>query len=351
MSSPSSITQFLREDPNHWSNFTREEEYREVKRDRYGRFSSKDSLYDPLDPMVSTLLIDHGWEPHYPDDREFAICLTHDVDFLEYPRRTLIEQARDEAAKLRIRSSMDRVRRALSLGDKPIWNFDSIMDIEESYGATSTFFVMALKEGEPDHMYDLETISADLEMVRDRGFEFGLHGGHEAFMDPEKAGMEKKYLEKYSDGEVKGYRNHYLRFRTPETWKVLEKTGFEYDTTFGYHDSIGFRNGMCHPFNPYDLEGGRSIDILEIPLVMMDSTFLNYRTDQIKEMWERIRDLLEIIRSRKGAVSLLWHNNNFMGDLSDIYRKILDYGRENGAWMTSCEQLTNWWLKEKMGGI
>ena len=49
-----------------------------------------------------------------------------------------------------------------------------------------------------------------------------------------------------------GYRNHYLRFKLPETWKYLADAGFEYDTTLGYSNALGYRNGMCHPFRPYD---------------------------------------------------------------------------------------------------
>jgi len=31
-----------------------------------------------------------------------------------------------------------------------------------------------------------------------------------------------------------GYRNHFLKFKVPDTWTLLEKAGFKYDTTFGY---------------------------------------------------------------------------------------------------------------------
>jgi hypothetical protein len=57
--------------------------------------------------------------------------------------------------------------------------------------------------------------------------------------------------------EVFGYRNYYLRFKTPETWELLAEVGFSYDSTFGYHGYAGFRNGMYYPFSPYNLNTGK----------------------------------------------------------------------------------------------
>jgi hypothetical protein len=38
-------------------------------------------------------------------------------------------------------------------------------------------------------------------------------------------------LESVLEKEVVGFRNHFLRFRIPDTWELLSKAGFKYDTT------------------------------------------------------------------------------------------------------------------------
>jgi hypothetical protein len=48
-----------------------------------------------------------------------------------------------------------------------------------------------------------------------------------------------------------------------------------YDTTFGYNDLVGFRNGMCYPFRPYNLNTASEVNILEIPLALMDGTLFD----------------------------------------------------------------------------
>lgn len=56
----------------------------------------------------------------------------------------------------------------------------------------------------------------------------------------------------------------------------LSRAGFCCEATIGYADGIGFRGGVCYPFKAYDLKAGREIDILEIPLAVMDRTFEGY---------------------------------------------------------------------------
>jgi len=83
-------------------------------------------------------------------------------------------------------------------------------------------------------------------------------------------------LEKVLGKKIVGYRNHYLKFKVPETWGLPKEAGFKYDTTLGYADCVGFRNGMCHPFKPFDLNINSYINILEIPLIIMDRTLFDY---------------------------------------------------------------------------
>jgi len=147
---------------------------------------------------------------------------------------------------------------------------------------------------------------------------------------------------------VLGVRMHYLRFQVPSTWKLLSKVGFKYDTTFGYPDMPGFRNGMCHPFKPYDLNEDREIDILEIPLIVMDTTLYGYMNISPVEAYELIKRLIDITEKYSGVITILWHNNTFdevrYGEWSKLYEKILKYLKEKKAWMTSCKEIYSYWM-------
>ena len=143
-----------------------------------------------------------------------------------------------------------------------------------------------------------------------------------------------------------GCRNHHLRFKTPDSWEILADAGFGYDSTFGHRYSIGFRNGMCHPFNPYNLNTGKEIDILEIPLVVMDVA-LFATCKSFEEAWERTKNLIDTTASLNGVITLLWHNFvfgcKFRKDWTRLYEKVLHYCYGRKAWITSGEEIYRWW--------
>lgn len=338
----------LRQDGEIWDLFTRKEEYEEPDRDRYDRFLYYQSRHrDVFVPRASEVLIENGFSCEYPESQPFAICLTHDIDTVYRP--LYIKGA--EIAKALRDHDLPRARQvALQLRSNrlPTWNFREIAELEESYGARSTFYVLALERGAREYAYPLEDLAQELSTLRDRGWEVGLHGGCDAYRDIDSLVKEKRYLERVLNQKVTGYRNHYLRFRVPETWELLERAGFLYDTTLGYPDCIGFRNGMCHPFRPFNLNHGREMAILEIPLVVMDRTLLLHMRLNPEQAWSRMKRLFDLIERYHGVITVLWHNEFMTGALLCLYRKVLEYGREKGAWMTGGDEIAAWWRRERM---
>lgn len=330
----------LRQDPEIWRLFTAEEEYEPPFTDRYDRFPyylSKNR--DLFHPKASEYLYNRGFHMEFPDDQPFAVCLTHDIDsvYQSIPSKGF------HALKSLLQGDLNAsIKTALSTQSKkvPLWNFKKIMELEERYGAKSSFYFMALESGDQDYSYNINDLQDELGTIADAGWEVGLHGGHRAYCDPETLTAEKKRLEAALGRPVLGYRNHFLRFRTPDTWQLLADAGFSYDATFGYADCVGFRNGMCHPFRPYDLRAGREIDILEIPLTVMDGTLdkTYMRLDPVKA-WDVTKRLIDTVERYHGVFTLLWHNTYMEGERLKFYEKVLAYCRERGAWMTSGEEI------------
>jgi hypothetical protein len=102
---------------------------------------------------------------------------------------------------------------------------------------------------------------------------------------------------------------------------------------------VGFRNGMCHPFRPFNLNTNKEIEILEIPLAIMDVTlFENYLKLDARRAWEITKLLIDNVRSCNGVLTVLWHNTLMLKDLK-FYEKILEYCNRNNALMTSGEEI------------
>jgi len=336
----------LRQDGEVWDLFTRREEYGRCERDRHDRFRYYRSRHrDICAPRASEMLIANGFHCEYPESQPFAICLTHDIDTVYRPLRS----KGYEIAKALKDGNLKRAgNTALQLRSKklPAWNFKEIADLEESHGASSSFYFLAPEKGAREYAYALEDVEGEMCTLLDGGWEIGLHGGCEAYLNPERLQAEKRRLETILNRKIAGYRNHYLKFRVPETWELLENVGFRYDTTLGYSDCVGFRNGMCHPFRPLNLNNGRDMEILEIPLAVMDRTLLQYMALNPEQAWAQMERLLATVERLHGVITVLWHNEFMLGTALRFYRKILKYGHDKGAWMTGGEEIEKWWRKE-----
>jgi peptidoglycan/xylan/chitin deacetylase (PgdA/CDA1 family) len=336
----------LQKDLGIWDIFSRKEEYGSPLRDQYGRFpyyaSSNRNIFRPV---VSEYLVDNGFHVEYPSDESFAVCLTHDIDDIYTP---ILPKAIASVRHLTRGSTSECLHSAAQMrsGKLPLWNFHDILDLEEQYDAKSSFYFMAGNPGERGYTYPIGDCESALGTIIDQGSEIGLHGGHTSYLQPNELKGKKERLEKILNKTITGYRNHYLRFSVPETWRYLQEAGFLYDTTLGYADCVGFRNGMCYPFRPYDLQKEEIIDIIEIPLVIMDDTLFNsYMRLNAEQAWDITRQLIQAVAECHGVITFLWHNYSCIGEQKKFYQKILEYCREKNAWMTSGEQIYRWWMR------
>ena len=269
------IKKYLEADEKLWNLFVKKNEYFIERPDRYSECDSQNKNFNVLQPEISKFLIKNGLKVQYPQKKKFAVCLTHDVDEIYPPFSHMLLSSLYCIKNLNFSELKNQLLwRNKGKENSPYLNFKEIIRLEEKYDSKSSFYFLT-----SDH-------------------------------DLKKMKKEKNRLEKVLGKEVIGYRNHYLRFKVPDTWELQRKAGFKYDTTFGYNDMIGFRNGMCHPFKPFNLNTNQEINILEIPLIVMDGTLFSL-SKSFKEAFETIKRLIDIIEQYNGVITLLWHSNNF----------------------------------------
>jgi peptidoglycan/xylan/chitin deacetylase (PgdA/CDA1 family) len=337
----------LKKDSYIWELFTRQEEYIPSKLDKYGRFLSRFSRYQTiLYPYVSDYLIKQGqFNFEYPENKKFAVVLTHDVDDISISNQHIIRSLlpfpinRDKLGFKRI--FIEKLR-----GNKSSYNnFKQILGLEEKYDAKSSFYFLVKNNDIFGYKYKIDDIKEDICLILDNECEVGLHTSYYAFDKLDEIISEKEKLEKIIGKNVKGVRNHLLRFSIPKSWEILSKAGFAYDTTLGYHDSIGFRNGMCHPFQPFNLNTNKKIDIIEMPLCLSDMALFSFMKKSAIESWDIIKKVIDATEILGGVLTLLWHNWTFSYPVSYaglfgkewtiLYEKILEYCYKRNAWLTN----------------
>jgi peptidoglycan/xylan/chitin deacetylase (PgdA/CDA1 family) len=332
-------------------------EERDGPHDAHGRFASASSCLDPLDPPLERLRRTLGLEPPRWKGARFAVALTHDVDV---PWRWTRLGLRGSAARLKSHAFAGRGSAALRegrllagmplhrmRGTDPNWRFEELLEVERSLDAPSTFFLLAghndRHDGASPEVYErlrprlVETISGN-------GGEVGLHGSYLAARDPALMADELAVLTDLG-AEVHGQRYHYLRVDPHANLAPLPALGLRYDSTLGFPDAAGFRAGVAHPFRPWGFATDQPLDLVEIPLAVMDVTlaeerYLGLSADRAEE---QIVALLDWAAEHGGGFSVLWHTDRFDPGTSQgwdkLYLRLLEAVRERGGVCLSAGEL------------
>lgn len=301
--------------------------------DRYGRFMWEHSIQHRLGftgiPVVNYyfgILLDAM--DHYcrltdqpfrrTGPQEPVLFLSHDIDRIrKYSFRNLIHVFLQLGRRGfggadfrgRVRRFRDHLAGWVRSGKDPYWNFEEMLELEHSLGIRSTWFMLE-QRGRRNSKYrftDPDIQSLIHRLIRE-GHEPALHGTIESSGDPSILRGEYQRLGEAAGKDPGGCRQHYLIFRHPETTNAQLEAGLTYDASLGFAEQPGFRHSYAHPFRLYDFERQVTLPLWHIPLMVMDSTLLEYMVVGVGQLQEQIDPLVEEVRRWNGVFSLLWHN-------------------------------------------
>lgn len=351
---------------------SRKEERLNKKRDQWGCFSayqSTSSKWHILEmPVVNTYIerllkrlkeigekIGLSVIPaaRWPGGKPFAVVLTHDVD---NPPKYAFSRCLKNMAKsclcggTGLNKSIKLLYDSFSRRKDPYWSFSDFIDMERRFGAKSTFYVISdSTNGRYDPYYKLKgRLTQHLRSVLADGWEVGLHGSYDSYLDGNMLIFQKRSLEKAIDKKITGLRQHYLRICTDMTYRVQSHADFIYDTSLGYNEEIGFRAGLAAPFFPYDHDMCGPFRILELPLAVMDGSLFEFAKLDGDGAIQRIKEIIDNTEKVGGMLVVLWHMK--ARDVEDqpewwtTYEKILKYAYGKNAWITSAGRMADWWI-------
>ncbi|MFY9578469.1 MAG: hypothetical protein WAQ33_04020 [Gaiellaceae bacterium] len=333
-------------------------EERGGKRDEHGRFRAGWSCLDPLDPPLERLRRQLGVASPRWDGARFAIALTHDVDSVWRWTRIGVRGAaarlKEDVVGGRARSAA-REATGLALapvhrlrGTDPNWRFAQIVRETRRRGASgSTFFVLGghrdPHDGAAPEAYE-RLRPRVVETLLGADAEVGLHGTYAAAEDEELLVEEKARLESLG-ARVAGQRYHYLRVDPHRNLRPLSALGLAYDTSLGFSDAVGFRAGLARPFRPWDFERERPLDLVEVPLAVMDVTLAEprYLGLSARAAWPRLEALLDAAAANGAAFAILWHPDRFDAPTSAgwdrLFYRVIDAVRARGGACMSAKDL------------
>jgi hypothetical protein len=283
-----------------------------------------------LSEVESALLERDGFylrKARWPGGAPYAACLTHDVDNVSRPRSHLIQ--------VRSRFSPSDFLLAM-MGLKSLYNNISYVAREEEHrNLRSSFYLLSSN-------YDLTRLRPTLTSLKDRGWEIGLHGDFGTHDSEEKMADAVSRFNSATGIVPRGLREHFLRFDYGASWAIMEKSGFSHDSSVGSRDTLGFRLGLCTPFHPPD-NGWSPLRILELPLVLMDTTLWGYLKRSEEEGMRDIQVMKGKVAAVEGLFTVLWHQEAARMRGGRLYPRLLDDLVKDRCFVGSGESIAGWW--------
>ncbi|NNC94464.1 MAG: hypothetical protein HKN92_02810 [Chitinophagales bacterium] len=326
---------------------SRYEEYLPSKRDKYGRFSSEDSIlgkHDLLDrPLVDEYAIDLKTEIESKfgcqlKERNYTFLPTYDIDIaFAYKGRGIWRTAGGIGRSLihgDFKSISKRVAAITDVESDPFDTFALLDEINKENDLKPIYFFHV-----GEYAFLDKNVSVKYEPYRSlienlsKKYEIALHPSYQSNADIGKLVSEKEKLETITGKQVFKSRQHFLMLELPKTYRLLLKLGIRSDYSMAFPDRPGFRAGTCTPFKFYDLELEEETKLTIYPFQLMDTTFPSYMKVDFNRAVEISKRIIDSVRSVEGTFVSLWHNNSLSNHeewkgWQSFYEEVVKYAKQ-----------------------
>ncbi len=341
-----------------------------VKLDVNKRFAYADSLQAQLslDDMpvvdrycsilaraISTSLPDFGSINVWDNDCLYALTVSHDIDYWEYWTK---EYYHDFFQYNMQRLFKSPLRAIYKLGahfiHKKLCRQNTrkatarLIKKEQEEMVDASYFVLACdNQAEKRHNYFAKYGSKICALVPN----IELHASQACGFSVDQLRIERKRLFDL-DIVTKGVRIHYLNMNYHTSFSIMEAAGVSYDSSLAYWENYGYRAGTSYPFYPYKLTENRPYYVLEIPLVVMDTSLFSPKAMHLSifSALTHIKRLLTLAKKNNSHLGILWHNTVF-DNISYpfwgwLFWYIIHRAKKDKAQIMSIETLFEHWKKK-----
>jgi len=311
--------------------------------------------------------------PPMPTGHDFAVCLTHDIDFVGIRRHkfdhtmwgflyrsTIGAMSNFIRGKTSFHRLLQCWKAAIKLPfvflgwARDFWMpFEWYLDVEKNLSPTYFFIPFKRRQGENvtvSHAdrrgcaYDITDIPDWVARLQAAGCEIGVHG-IDAWHSIEKGREELNRVASIAGATGLGIRSHWL-LRDGNTYGVLDKAGYSYDSTCGYNETPGYRSGTMQVFRPPG-----ATELLELPLHIQDGAlFFPGRQELSEAQAERqCTAFIESAEKRGGVLTVLWHDRShgperFWGE---FYFELLQMLKKRKVWFGTAAEVVAWFRKRR----
>jgi len=342
------------------------------KRDAVGRIPDSEMIFSrsdlrPWKPHAALLMswLENFWRnrgrkealPRAPSptaEADHLVVCSHDVDFYFTNQRTALQRLLKNLAiagliyksRSYFRSNLTMILRLLA-GKRVGDYLPDLLDRMERLGSRSTLFVVTVHSHRRDPNYRLQELAFPIRSALTRGFSIELHGSYSSVLEKGTLEPERKLLEQVTGKRTLGSRQHWLRFDDSEKlFQAVEAAHLTFDSSMGFTNTVGFRNGACFAYPPYDFKNEKPHNFLEIPLAILDGSLIAPALESGEPPQAIAARVLDESRKRGwGGISILWHNPlealSVPEEINQIFWKLAkDQEKHHEKWVSSDQFLS-----------
>jgi hypothetical protein len=306
---------------------SRYEEYLPFNPDIYGRFKAPESLAyqnNFLQIPVVDLWVCHFKKnllQKFPSlkikSSGFNAILTYDIDVAyKFKGRSFLRNAGSilkDLSKFDFKNIFERFQTFFNI-TKDTWDvYDYLSAAIEKRKLKSVFFFLLGDKSRYDRNLNYKNPGMRKVIKKITGFsETGIHPSFLSNSFPKKLLIEKERLENISKRKITKSRQHFLKFKLPDTYLNLISAGITEDYSMGFPEIAGFRAGTSQPFYFYDLKNEQSTNLKLFPVTCMEVTFMDYLKLTPDEALQNIYKLMQEVKKVDGTFISIWHNNTII---------------------------------------
>jgi len=304
---------------------SRYEEYLPTIYDAHHRFEAHHSLaYNAnflQQPVVNkwAYILRDTLKTAYPNlhflKRQYKFLSTIDIDNAwAFKQKGIV---RTVGGYLKSLSSFDfkaisqRTKVLFGLEKDPYDTYAFQLEIQKKYQLKTLYFILFAAYGKNDKNVPI-TSKKFCELIKSisDNAEVGIHPSYGSNYNQNKLPKEIMRLSKVLNREITKTRQHFLKLSFPETYNQLIELGLTDDYTMGFASEIGFRAGICDPYNFYNLDLETETKLRIHPFQVMDATLRYYMNVDVDDAINKIIPIINEVKKVDGTFVSLWHNES-----------------------------------------
>lgn len=248
---------------------------------------------------------------HQPPKPDYAFTVDIDAPWKHRHKGALIAGGGLGRALLRGQwADVAERLRSLGWGQDPYHTFDRLVAWLPQ--EKTTFFSLLARHSPQDTRFTWqhEPYRALLRSLASQGYRLGIHPSYTSFLDSAKISTETEHLRRILDRPVQRSRQHFLRYRLPDTFRNLVAAGITDEYSLCRYHRGGFPHGMARPFLWFDLGANVSTGLTLHPTLLMDRTLQQYLRLSPSEAPTYASRLIETTRRVGGTFTIVLHNDS-----------------------------------------